>query len=102
MATYSVVTASGKHLTAIQLPSSSIGTTHYQPADIAAINALILDDYNPAHPQVPQSFGTSGVLVVPRRGVLRAQPGDLVWVDSSGSCGVISAYALSNGSWTAT
>lgn len=103
MATYSVVTAAGTHLTAIQLPSAAIGTTHFQAADIATINALITNDLNPTHPQVPMSFARNGVLYVPNRGVLRCQPGDVVWVDPNGGCGVITAYALAHGgAWTAT
>jgi len=102
LSTYSVVTHAGTHLTAIQLPSKTIGTTHFQPADIATINAAILNDLNVAHPQVPMSFSPSGRLIIPNRGALICQPGDLVWVDSSGGCGVITGYSLSNGSWTAT
>ena len=101
MATYSVVNT-GHALTAIQLPSKTIGTTHYQPAYIAAINALIKNDLNVAHPLVPMSFSTSGLLVIPNRGQIICQPGDLVWVDGSGGCGVITGYSLANGSWTAT
>ena len=103
MSTYSVVTAASTHLTAIQRPSSSIGTTHYTDADIAAINALIRNDKNVTNPVVPQSFARNGVLYVPNQGVLKVLPGDLVWVDPNGGCGIITAYSLANGgAWTAT
>ena len=77
-------------------------------ADVAAINALILDDVNPRHPKAQISgsggFVKEGLLYVPNRNaVLELRPGDVVAVDAtSGQVILLTAYGLSAGPWTLT
>lgn len=72
-------------------------------ADVAAFNALIKNDLNVAHPQMPASFIKEGFLFVPNRGVLRLLPGDYVGVDAKGWPIVVSAYSIEAASdWTHT
>ena len=76
--------------------------------DVAAINALILDDLNPSHPVAQISgcggFVKEGLLYIPnRKGVLELRPGDVVAVDAtSGQVILLTAYGLSAGPWTLT
>ena len=100
MANWSVVTHSSTHLTGIQRPSSTVGITHYGPADIAAINALILNDQNPTQ-HLWQTYAANGVIVIPNRGVLQLKAGDFVCFDSTtGWPIVISGDAAANGPYT--
>lgn len=70
-------------------------------ADIATICAHIKDDVNVAHPLVPNSFGSNGILYVPNRGQLKMLPGDYVAVDpTTGWPILISKYAAASGPWT--
>lgn len=70
------------------------------PADTAALEQLILNDLNPAHPIAPGSFEGNGLLHIPRRGVLKVLPGDWVGVDSRGWPILLSADTIANGAWT--
>jgi hypothetical protein len=81
-------------------------------ADVAAINALILNDKNPRHPvaQIGGSgaFVKEGLLYVPNRGndPLVLYPGDVVAVDSvRGGPGwpiLVSANDIATGNWVLT
>jgi hypothetical protein len=77
-------------------------------ADVAALNALILDDINSSHP-VAQiggvgGFVKEGFLYVPNRaGPLELRPGDIVATDgTSGQVILLTSYGLSAGPWTLT
>ncbi len=77
-------------------------------ADVAGINALILDDLNTAHP-VAQiggvgGFVKEGLLYIPNRaGPVELRPGDVVAVDAtSGQVILVTAYGISAGPWTLT
>jgi hypothetical protein len=75
-------------------------------ADIATINAAIMDDQNvnqPA-PNYGPTWGWSraGQLYVPNRGWLKTLPGDMICVDSTGWPILLSFTATSTGPWTHT
>ncbi len=104
MATQTLGTNSATSLTAVVF---SQATTALLPADLAAINAAILDDLNPSHPVAQLGgmggFVREGLLYVPNRGFLRVLPGDVVAVDgTSGQPILLTAYGLSAGPWTLT
>ena len=77
-------------------------------ADFASIALGILDDYYtgtgsaPTPPAVqriwPGAFSRSGVLYVPNRGWLQAQPGDIVAFDATGWPILIGANAIASAS----
>jgi hypothetical protein len=70
-------------------------------ADIATINNGIKDDQNPAHPVWPGAFEQSGLLFIPRRGVLKVLPGDYVAYDTTTGWPILlSAYAIASGPYT--
>jgi hypothetical protein len=78
-------------------------------ADVASINALIKGDSGPSTAPIGAgyimggSWNHSGILYVPGRGVLIAQPGDYVMVDAvAGWPILVSANAIAIGSsvWT--
>jgi hypothetical protein len=70
------------------------------PADFAAIDAAILDDLNPAHPNNPGGWARNGQLFVPNRGVLLMLPGDFVAFDTqTGWPILISARAGGQAGW---
>jgi hypothetical protein len=96
MSTWSVVTHSATHLTAIQKPSSTIGSTHFATADVATINGLIINDKNTTQ-HIYQSFTQHGLLYVPNRGVLKVEAGDVVAVDINGWPILISAQSIAAG-----
>jgi len=102
VSTRTLVTKTGTSLTAIQRPSSSVAAGHFNPADIATINAAVLYDNNP----VLHAYGSltpNGLLTVPRRGQLIVHSGDVVAVDASGNVIIVSAYSIAQGlSWTLT
>jgi hypothetical protein len=97
MATKTLGTNDTSSLTAI---SFLRGIGSMTPADQATIAQAIKDDANPAHPIVPGSFSSDGVLYVPRRGFLRVFTGDYVGVDSSGWPILVSANSIANAAWT--
>lgn len=74
------------------------------PADVATINAAILDDQNVAHPVASQigtgGFVAEGLLYVPNRGTLKCLPGDYICVDpATGFPILLSARAAAGASW---
>jgi hypothetical protein len=83
MSTRTLNSATSKVLKAIQRPSSTVPSGHYYAADIAAINAAITADYNPALPPT-QWLEQAGLLVIPGRGVLKVLTGDVIAVDHFG------------------
>jgi hypothetical protein len=87
----------------------SQATTVLLPADLATINAAILDDQNVSRPAAYISgiggFVREGLLYVPNRGFLRVLPGDVVAVDTTTDVGwpvLVSADAIANGKWNFT
>jgi hypothetical protein len=68
-------------------------------ADIAAIQAAIKDDLNPAHPVFPGAWSPHNVLYVPNRGILQVLPGDWIGVDSQGWPILVSANSIANSTW---
>ncbi len=102
MSTRTLITKASTSLVAVQRPSATVAAGHFNPADIATINAAILYDNNPAL-HAYQSLTPNGVLTIPRRGQLQVQPGDVVAVDLSGNVIIVSAYSIAQGlSWTLT
>lgn len=78
-------------------------------ADMATIAELILNDMTQpqgqlaltapsAKPIWPGAFARTGILYVPNRGILRAQPGDWVGIDANGWPILVSANAIAGGS----
>ncbi len=103
MATQLLGTDANNSLTALVWNGMATAT-----ADVAAINALILNDINPSHP-VAQidgcgGFVKEGLLYIPNRaGPVELRPGDVVAVDAtSGQVILLTAYGLSAGPWTLT
>ncbi len=88
-------------LTAVQfLPGYGSGVT---TADVAAINALIKNDINVAHPLIPGSFDMSNSrLYIPNRGILKVLPGDYIGVSSRGFPYLVSKDDITNGNWVHT
>ncbi len=80
MATVTLGTRATTTLTALQFPS--FAATTFSDADIATINALILNDQEPSLAQVG-AWSRMGLLYVPNRGVLKCQPGDFVAVGAN-------------------
>lgn len=71
-------------------------------ANIALINAGILNDQNVAHPLFPTALMTSGILTIPNRGQLQCLPGDYIMFDeTTGWPILVSAYAFASGPWGA-
>jgi len=102
VSTRTLVTKSATTLTAIQRQSATVAAGHYNPADIAALNALVINDQNPSQ-HIYQSLQPNGLLVVPNRGVLKVLAGDVVAVDLNGFPVVISAQSIAAGNaWTLT
>lgn len=58
--------------------------------------------FTTAHPIVPGAFEQNGLLVIPRRGMLKVLPGDYVGVDANGWPILVSAYSIATGGWTHT
>jgi hypothetical protein len=71
------------------------------PADIAIIDGLIKAD-GPLGALVPGAFNREGQLVIPGRGVLTLQPGDVVAVDQNGWPVLVSAYSIATSGWVFT
>ena len=68
-------------------------------ADIASMSVHIKNDINGAHPIVPESFSSNGLLYVPNRGILKMLPGDWVGIDSQGWPVLISKNSIANSNW---
>ena len=69
-------------------------------ADIATIQLHILNDLINGHPVYPGAWANIGLLYVPNRGVLQAQPGDYVAYDpATGWPILLSARAAAGASW---
>jgi hypothetical protein len=69
------------------------------PADTAALRARILDDklaavVPPGTPNIWQGAFEQGQLYIPRRGVLKIEPGDVIAVDAYGWPILISHYSI--------
>ena len=70
-------------------------------ADVATIQQHILNDANRLQIE-PGGWSKDGLLYVPNRGFLRAQPGDVVGVDSRGWPILLSSDTIASGLWTLT
>lgn len=70
-------------------------------ADFASLQNAVKYD-NAAQATLPGAFTRSGLLFVPRRGVLKVLDGDYVGVDAQGWPILISAYSIGHASsdWT--
>lgn len=69
------------NLSALEFPS--FAKAGLSDADVASINARIINDASP--PQgVPGAFTRGGLLYIPNRGVLKMLPGDWVLVTNAG------------------
>jgi|SRR5262249_51092930 len=68
--------------------------------DVGSLANLIKDDANPAHPILPGAFEQNGLLIIPRRGILKVLPGDYVGVDANGWPILVSANSIAAGGWT--
>jgi hypothetical protein len=79
--TVTLGTTAQTSLTAVKfLPGYGSGVS---AADVAAINALIKNDVNVAHPLIPGSFDMStSRLYIPNRGWVKVLPGDYIGVSS--------------------
>ena len=76
-----------------QMPAA-IGTgTLMSDADIASIAVAIINDFAPPLVQ-PGAWSRMGLLYVPNRGILKAQPGDWVLYDPSGWPVLVSSSAM--------
>lgn len=98
MATHTLGTNANNSLTSLTFSAGA----DMLDADIASICAGIADDSNPTAPVIPGSFLRSGLLFIPRRGVLKVLPGDVVAFDPT--AGVlwpilVSKQAIANGAW---
>lgn len=69
------------------------------PLDLAAIANAIKDDLTNGNPIFAGAWAQTGLLYIPNRGVLKAQPGDYVAVDSTGWPILVSKNAIANGPW---
>ena len=106
MTTRTLGTASTTTLTAIAFshsPLSNLGTgsspSTTGPADMASIKNLIKDDLN-ALSVSPNSFiDFNGLLMIPRRGLVRVLVGDVIGVDASGWPILLSKAAAANANW---
>lgn len=99
MATHTFGTSATNSLTAV---TYNMARATLSDADLATICNAIFDDGG-IYPLVPGAFVRNGLLVVPRRGVLKILPGDIVAVDTTASVGwpiLVSANAKANGAWT--
>jgi hypothetical protein len=68
-------------------------------ADVAAIEALIKQQANPAHNIEPGAFSPSGRLFLPGgRGIIQLKPGDYIGVDHNGWPIVVSSQSIADGS----
>lgn len=70
------------------------------PADVASMSTHIKNDLNGAHPLIPESFSSNGLLYVPNRGILKMLPGDWVGIDSQGWPILVSKNSVANAAWT--
>lgn len=99
MATRTLGTNAANTLTAVAF---SPAPATLSDADLATINAAILDDQNVAQPQASLigtgGFVRQGLLYVPNRGFLKVLPGDYVGIDASGWPILVSAFAIAYGS----
>lgn len=93
MATHTVVTANA--LTAVTFNKAPAVLL---PADLATISQSIKDDFNVAHPVLPNFFVREGMLFIPNRQCsIRVYNGDVVCVTSRGFPILISADEIANG-----
>ena len=67
-------------------------------ADIAAIEANIKSQSNPAHPIVPGCFEGGKLYLPERRGIVLLQPGDWIGYDNFGWPIVVSKESIASGS----
>ena len=103
MATHTLGTNANTSLTAVTYHGAYAGLAQ---ADLASINAAILNDQNPRHLAAQLSgmggFVREGLLYVPNRGVLRILEGDVVAVDETTNVGwpiLVSKQAIASGAW---
>ena len=104
MATSTMGTTAQTTLTALPFnrsPVTAQANTSFADADFASINALILDDYTGL--PIDYCYTKNGVLVIPRRGMLKILPGDYIAVDTqTGWPILVSNKAASAAGWVHT
>ena len=78
------------------------GNSATASADMASLNALVKDDLNQTGNYSPNKFfDFNGLLMIPRRGLVRVLPGDYIAVDSTTGWPIlISAAAIASGPWS--
>lgn len=69
-------------------------------ADIASLAQAITDDKGNRHYVVQGAFSIGGPLVIPNRGFLYPQNGDVIAIDATGWPILVSARAIASGPWT--
>lgn len=95
-------------LSAVLYSQSPLDGTSYlgtPPAlDIPALAALIKDDLNPLSVSPNKFFDFNGLLMIPRRGLVRVLPGDFVAVDTQTGWPILvsAKAAAANPSWVHT
>ena len=74
------------------------------PADMASLKAALKDDLNPSSQSPNSFFDYNGLLMIPRRGLVRVFPGDFIaWDAQTGWPILVSAAAAAlNPSWVHT
>lgn len=102
MALRTMGTAAQTSLSAILYSQSPLASTYSGgAADMAALTALIKDDLNPLSQSPNKFFDFNGLLMIPRRGMVRVFPGDFIAVDPQTGWPILvsAAAAASNPSW---
>ena len=104
MSTITGGTSSTTTLIGLVVPSMTVGgTSHYAPADIAAINNAIKSAKAPSAGQrIEHGAFQNGVVFFPGRGNLKVQPGDYVFVDPNGWPILIPYNSIIGTGWTHT
>lgn len=99
-------TASTTTLSAIAFshsPLSNLGTgsspSTTGPADMATAKNAIKDDLNPSSVSPNSWIDFNGLLMIPRRGLVRVLPGDVLAWDATGWPILLSKAAAANANW---
>lgn len=81
-------------------PLSALGNSSATgAADMATIKSLIKDDLNPTSVSPNTFVDFNGLLMIPRRGLLRVFYGDVVAVDSTGWPILLSKASATGANW---
>ena len=95
-------------LSAVRYSQSPLDSSAYlgtpPSADMGALAALIKDDLNPSSFSPNKFFDFNGLLMIPRRGLVRVFVGDFVAVDTQTGWPILvsAAAAAANPSWVHT